>query len=107
MIRRDPVGVVASIAPWNYTLMMAAWKLAAAIAGGNCVVLKPSEQTPLTTLKLAALAAEVLPEGVLNVVVGRGGRGSASCRERVCEYVYIWVGAYYLKHKQEIKKNTK
>src|SRR3546814_2828608 len=52
--------------------MMAAWKLAPAIAGGNCVVLKPSEQTPLTTLKLAELAADVLPEGVLNVVVGRG-----------------------------------
>src|SRR3546814_16304012 len=52
--------------------MMAAWKLAPAIAGGNCVVLKPSEQTPLTTLKLAELAAEVLPEGVLNLVVGRG-----------------------------------
>src|SRR3546814_5624602 len=52
--------------------MMAAWKLAPAIAGGNCVVLKPSEQTPLTTLKLAWLAANVLPEGVLNVVVGRG-----------------------------------
>lgn len=72
MIRRDPIGVVASIAPWNYPLMMAAWKIGPAIAGGNCVVLKPSEQTPLTTLKLAEVAAEVLPEGVLNVVVGRG-----------------------------------
>ncbi len=72
MIRRDPIGVVASIAPWNYPLMMAAWKIGPAIAGGNCVVLKPSEQTPLTTLKLAQVAAEVLPEGVLNVVVGRG-----------------------------------
>ncbi|MGD1878672.1 MAG: gamma-aminobutyraldehyde dehydrogenase [Kiloniellaceae bacterium] len=72
MIRRDPIGVVASIAPWNYPLMMAAWKIGPAIAGGNCVVLKPSEQTPLTTLKLAQVAAGVLPEGVLNVVVGRG-----------------------------------
>ncbi len=72
MIRRDPIGVVASIAPWNYPLMMAAWKLGPALAAGNTVVLKPSEQTPLTTLKLARLAADILPEGVLNVVVGRG-----------------------------------
>ncbi len=72
MVRRDPIGVVASIAPWNYPLMMAAWKIAPAIAAGNTVVLKPSEQTPLTTLKLAKVASEVLPEGVLNVVVGRG-----------------------------------
>jgi aminobutyraldehyde dehydrogenase len=73
MIRRDPIGVVASIAPWNYPLMMVAWKLAPALAGGNCVVLKPSEQTPLTALKLARILAEVLPEGVVNVVVGQGG----------------------------------
>ena len=73
MIRRDPIGVVASIAPWNYPLMMAAWKVAPAIAAGNCVVLKPSEQTPLTTLKLAKVAADILPEGVFNVIVGRGG----------------------------------
>ena len=53
MIRRDPIGVVAQIAPWNYPLMMAAWKIAPALAAGNSVVLKPSEQTPLTTLKLA------------------------------------------------------
>jgi len=72
MVRRDPIGVVASIAPWNYPLMMAAWKIAPALAAGNTVVLKPSEQTPLTTLKLAKIASEVLPEGVLNVVVGRG-----------------------------------
>ena len=72
MIRRDPIGVVASIAPWNYPLMMAAWKIAPAIAAGNTVVIKPSEQTPLTALKLARLIAEVLPEGVVNVVVGRG-----------------------------------
>ncbi len=72
MIRRDPVGVVASIAPWNYPLMMMAWKLAPAIAGGNAVVFKPSEQTPLTALKLARILAEELPEGVVNVVTGRG-----------------------------------
>jgi aminobutyraldehyde dehydrogenase len=72
MIRRDPIGVVVSIAPWNYPLMMAAWKLGPSLAAGNTVVLKPSEQTPLTTLRLAKIAAEVLPEGVLNVVVGRG-----------------------------------
>ena len=72
MIRRDPVGVVASIAPWNYPLMMAAWKLAPALAAGNTVILKPSEQTPLTTLKLARLLAEIYPAGVVNVVAGRG-----------------------------------
>ena len=72
MIRRDPVGVVASIAPWNYPLMMAAWKIAPAIAAGNTLILKPSEQTPLTTLKLAAYFAEALPPGVVNVICGRG-----------------------------------
>ncbi|MFZ1680770.1 MAG: gamma-aminobutyraldehyde dehydrogenase [Rhizobiaceae bacterium] len=72
MIRRDPIGVIASIAPWNYPLMMMAWKLAPAIGGGNTVVFKPSEQTPLTALKLARILAEVLPEGVVNVVLGRG-----------------------------------
>ncbi len=72
MIRRDPVGIVGSIAPWNYPLMMMAWKLAPAIAGGNTVVFKPSEQTPLTALKMAKLLADILPEGVVNVVLGRG-----------------------------------
>ncbi|MFC6919523.1 gamma-aminobutyraldehyde dehydrogenase [Meiothermus taiwanensis] len=72
MIRRDPVGVVASIAPWNYPLMMAAWKLAPALAAGNTVVLKPSEQTPLTTLKLAEFLAEIFPPGVVNVITGVG-----------------------------------
>ena len=72
MIRRDPIGIVASIAPWNYPLMMMAWKLAPAIGGGNTVVFKPSEQTPLTALKLAKIMAEILPEGVVNVVLGRG-----------------------------------
>jgi aminobutyraldehyde dehydrogenase len=72
LIRRDPVGVVASIAPWNYPLMMAAWKLAPAVAAGNTIVLKPSEQTPLTALKLAAIIAEIFPPGVINIVTGRG-----------------------------------
>ncbi|HEV2515183.1 MAG TPA: gamma-aminobutyraldehyde dehydrogenase [Devosia sp.] len=72
MVRRDPIGIVGSIAPWNYPLMMMAWKLAPAIAGGNTVVFKPSEQTPLTALKLAKVFAEVLPEGVVNVILGRG-----------------------------------
>ncbi|MBL8533359.1 MAG: gamma-aminobutyraldehyde dehydrogenase [Betaproteobacteria bacterium] len=72
MIRRDPIGVVAQIAPWNYPLMMAAWKIAPALAAGNTVVLKPSELTPLTTLRLARICAEIFPEGVFNVVHGRG-----------------------------------
>ena len=72
MIRRDPIGVVASIAPWNYPLMMAAWKLAPALAAGNAIVLKPSEQTPLTVLKLAGALAQILPRGLVNIVCGRG-----------------------------------
>src|SRR5512141_2163793 len=69
MIRRDPIGVVGSIAPWNSPLMMATWKLAPALAGGNTILIKPSEQTPLTTLKLAKTIAEIFPEGVVNIVV--------------------------------------
>ena len=72
MIRREPVGVVGSIAPWNYPLMMAIWKIAPALAAGNCVVLKPSEWTPLTALRLAELAADIFPAGVLNVITGDG-----------------------------------
>lgn len=72
MIRRDPVGVIASIAPWNYPLMMVAWKIAPALAAGNTVVLKPSEQTPLTALRMVELASEIFPAGVLNLVFGRG-----------------------------------
>jgi 1-pyrroline dehydrogenase len=72
MIRREPVGVVGQIAPWNYPLMMAVWKIGPALAAGNTVVLKPSEQTPLSTLVLARLAGEILPPGVLNVITGDG-----------------------------------
>ncbi len=72
MVRRDPVGVIGQIAPWNYPLMMAIWKLAPALAAGNTVVLKPSEMTPLTTLKLAQIMAGIFPEGVVNIIAGRG-----------------------------------
>jgi len=72
MIRRDPVGVIASIAPWNYPLMMAAWKLGPALAAGNTAILKPSEQTPLTALALAEILAELFPPGVVNIITGRG-----------------------------------
>src|SRR3954466_7591961 len=72
MIRREPIGVVGSIAPWNYPLMMAVWKVGPALAAGNTVVLKPSEQTPMTASILAEIAAEHLPPGVLNVMYGHG-----------------------------------
>src|SRR5213595_2942128 len=71
-LRREPVGIVGGIAPWNYPLMMAVWKFAPALAAGNVQVLKPSEQTPLTTLRFAQLAADILPPGVLNVITGDG-----------------------------------
>ena len=72
LIRRDPIGVVASIVPWNYPLYMAGWKIGPALAAGNTVVLKPSIRTPLTSLLLAEIAADILPPGVLNVITGSG-----------------------------------
>jgi len=72
MTRREPIGVAGLITPWNYPLLMAVTKLSPALAAGNTVVLKPSEQTPLTTLRLAALAADIFPRGVFNVVTGDG-----------------------------------
>ena len=72
MIRREPVGVVASIAPWNYPIMMAGWKIGPALAAGNTVILKPSARTPLTALILGEIAADILPPGVLNVITGTG-----------------------------------
>ncbi len=77
MIRREPIGVIGQITPWNYPLMMAIWKIGPALAAGNTIVLKPAETTPLTTLKLAEYAGEILPKGVLNVVTGRGETGQA------------------------------
>ncbi len=80
-IRREPIGVIGQIAPWNYPLMMAVWKIGPALAAGNTVVLKPAETTPLSTLKLAELAAEFLPDGVFNVIGGHGEpAGSALVR---------------------------
>jgi betaine-aldehyde dehydrogenase len=76
-VRREPIGVVAQVTPWNYPLMMAVWKFAPAIAAGNTVVLKPSDTTPVTTLMLAEIAAEFLPPGVLNVVTGDRDTGRA------------------------------
>jgi 1-pyrroline dehydrogenase len=76
MLRREPLGVVASIAPWNYPLLMLAWKLGPALGAGNTVVVKPSELTPLSALRVAALAADVFPPGVLNVVTGHGASGA-------------------------------
>jgi aminobutyraldehyde dehydrogenase len=72
MLRRDPLGICVGIAPWNYPLMMASWKIAPVIAAGNSVVLKPSEHTPLSALRLAEVCAEFLPDGVVNVVTGNG-----------------------------------
>src|SRR6266516_5382866 len=74
MLRREPLGVVGGITPWNYPLMMAVWKFSPALAAGNTQVLKPAEQTPLTTLRFFQLAtyAEILPPGVLHVITGDG-----------------------------------
>jgi aminobutyraldehyde dehydrogenase len=72
MIRREPIGIVGGIVPWNYPLMMVVWKLAPALAAGNVQVLKPSEQTPLSLLRFVELAQDAIPAGVLNVVTGDG-----------------------------------
>jgi len=76
-IRREPIGVCAQVTPWNYPMMMAVWKWAPAIAAGNTVVLKPSDTTPVSTVWMAELMQEFLPEGVINVVVGDRDTGKA------------------------------
>ncbi len=76
-VRREPIGVVAQVAPWNYPLLMAIWKIGPALAAGNTVVLKPSDTTPESTLVLARLTQGILPDGVLNVVLGTGETGAA------------------------------
>ncbi len=88
-IRREPIGVVGQVTPWNYPLMMAIWKVAPAIAAGNTVVLKPAETTPETSLLLAELAADFLPPGVLNVVTGDRETGRAVVEHPVPQLVAI------------------
>jgi betaine-aldehyde dehydrogenase len=78
IIRREPVGVVGQITPWNYPLMMAIWKIGPALAAGCTIVLKPAETTPISTIKLAQLASEVLPNGVFNVITGHGQPAGSS-----------------------------
>ncbi|MGW6374899.1 gamma-aminobutyraldehyde dehydrogenase [Rhodococcus sp. NPDC055112] len=75
-IRREPIGVVGQVTPWNYPFLMAIWKIGPAVAAGNTVVLKPSDTTPESTLVLARLSKGILPDGVLNVVLGNGGTGA-------------------------------
>src|SRR5438034_8040883 len=89
MVRREPIGVIGSIAPWNYPLMMAAWKVGPALAGGNTVVLKPAPNTPQTAVRMAQLASEILPAGVLNVVCGGDATGKALVADDSVDMVSI------------------
>ncbi|BAL88992.1 putative aldehyde dehydrogenase [Actinoplanes missouriensis 431] len=88
-VRREPIGVCAQVTPWNYPLLMAVWKIAPALAAGNAVVLKPSDTTPVTTVKLAEIAAEFFPAGVFNVVLGDRGTGRALVEHRTPQMVSI------------------
>src|SRR5579884_2384085 len=85
IVRREPLGIVCGICPWNYPLMMAVWKMGPALAAGNVQILKPSEQTPLSLLRFVQLAQEVIPEGVLQVVTGDG----VPAGERIVEHPAI------------------
>jgi len=77
IIRREPIGVIGQVTPWNYPMMMAVWKFAPALAAGNCVVLKPSDTTPMSTLRMAELMGDILPPGVFNVIAGNRDTGRA------------------------------
>jgi betaine-aldehyde dehydrogenase len=88
-IRREPIGVVGQVTPWNYPMMMAIWKIAPALAAGNCVVLKPSDTTPVTTLMLAEIAADIFPPGVFNVVCGDRDTGRALVSHPIPQLVSI------------------
>ena len=88
-IRREPIGVCAQVTPWNYPMMMAVWKIAPALAAGNTVVLKPSDTTPVSTIRLAELAAEAFPEGVLNVICGDRETGAALVSHKIPQMVSI------------------
>jgi betaine-aldehyde dehydrogenase len=89
MIRREPIGVCAQVTPWNYPMMMAVWKFAPALAAGNTVVLKPSDTTPVSTLLLAEIAADILPPGVFNVICGDRDTGRALVAHRIPQLVSI------------------
>ncbi|WP_221934806.1 gamma-aminobutyraldehyde dehydrogenase [Georgenia yuyongxinii] len=88
-VRREPVGVVAQVTPWNYPLMMAIWKIGPALAAGNTIVLKPSDTTPESTLALARVAQDILPAGVLNIVLGDASTGELMTEHRVPSMVSI------------------
>jgi betaine-aldehyde dehydrogenase len=88
-LRREPVGVCAQVTPWNYPMMMAVWKWAPAVAAGNCVVLKPSETTPVTTVLMAEILAEFLPPGVFNVICGDRDTGRALVSHPIPQMVSI------------------
>ena len=88
-VRREPIGVVAQVTPWNYPLMMAVWKIAPALAAGNAVVLKPSDTTPVTSIMLAEIAAEFLPAGVFNVITGDRDTGRELVRHPTPQMVSI------------------
>jgi betaine-aldehyde dehydrogenase len=106
IIRREPVGVIGQIAPWNYPLMMAIWKVGPALAAGNTIVLKPSETTPLTTLRFAELAAGVLPNGVLNVVAGAGETGERIVSHDAVDMVSITGSVESGKRVAEVASRT-
>jgi betaine-aldehyde dehydrogenase len=89
MIRREPIGVIGQVTPWNYPLNMAVWKFAPALAAGNTIVLKPSDTTPASTLLLAEVAAEFLPKGVFNVVTGNRDTGRAMIENKIPQMVAI------------------
>ena len=88
-IRREPIGVCAQVTPWNYPMMMAVWKYAPAIAAGNAVVLKPSDTTPASTVWMAQVMSEFLPEGVFNVVVGDRDTGRAVVEHKIPAMVSV------------------
>ncbi|MGL6181802.1 MAG: aldehyde dehydrogenase family protein, partial [Aestuariivirga sp.] len=107
LITREPIGVVAAVVPWNYPLMMASWKLGPALAAGNSIILKPAEQSPLTALRIAELAAEAgVPDGVLNVLPGFGETaGQALGRHMDVDMIAFTgstqVGKYFLRYSGE------
>ena len=89
IIRREPIGVIGQVTPWNYPMMMAVWKFAPAVAAGNCVVLKPSDTTPASTVRMAEIIGDILPPGVLNVVTGDRDTGRALVEHDIPQMVSI------------------